>query len=280
MWYLENIPRVVHLYWGNDTISFLRYLTVLSFKKFNPDWQIKLYFPKIRYQGDYTWSSVHQKVEFRGGDYIDKLLDMEIDKIEIDFAELGINDNIPETFKSDFLRWYILSTEGGLWSDFDIIYFKPISHLYVNQEVNKDVNTLICFNKDPGYHSIGFLMSSPDNEFYKFIYEKSHISFDLQEYQSIGYNLLNEQFPDLASIKNKCNNINLANLKLDVVYPLDHNRIPYIYYGNHTNYITTDTIGIHWYGGHPEAGKFENLLTENNFYAYDNVISKIIAEII
>jgi len=283
MWHLEKIPRVIHLYWENDTISFLRYLTVSSFKRFNPDWQIKIYHPKKKYQGARTWSTLEHNIKFLGENYLEKLMAVETDRIEVDFAKLGVNENIPQTFKSDLLRWHILSTEGGVWSDFDIIYFKPMQDLYLNQELNKDIDTLVCLNGPHEsfiYHSIGFLMSSPGNEFYKYINDKAYLNLNLQDYQSTGGTLLNTNFPSLASIKNKFNSLNLANLKMDVIYPMPDYLVRYIFYNNHHHYITSDTIGIHWYAGHPLAGQFENILTEDNFYQYDNVITQIITQVI
>jgi len=212
---------------------------------------------------------------------MDKLINLGVDIVNVDFAELQVNNHIPEIFKSDFLRWHVLSTAGGLWSDFDIIYFKPITYLHLNQKGNEDINTVICFNEKPAYHSIGFLMSAPNNQFYRFIYEKAVSGLDLQEYQSIGYNLLNTQFPDLETIRNAFDAVKLGNLKMEVVYPLNHNHIPLIFTGNYFHLIDTDnSIGIHWYGGHPDAGRFENCVNENNYNTYDNVISQIIAKVI
>ena len=65
---------------------------------------------------------------------MERLLAMEIEKIEVDLNELGVDNRMPESFKADFLRWRLLATAGGLWSDFDIIYFKPMESLYLNLE--------------------------------------------------------------------------------------------------------------------------------------------------
>ena len=52
--------------------------------------------------------------------------------IQVDFQIYNFNNDMPEVHKSDFLRLELLSTIGGLWSDMDIIYFKPMNSLYFN----------------------------------------------------------------------------------------------------------------------------------------------------
>ena len=279
MWHLVKIPKVVHLYWGNDTISFMRYLTVLSFKKFNPDWKIKIYHPQKKYAGDRTWNSREHNVVFLGPNYNDRLKDIDTENIEIDFSELGINDDMPETFKSDFLRWYILSTEGGLWSDFDIIYIKTMDDLYLNQDTNNHIDTMLCINEDREYHSIGFLLASAGNELFRLIHEQSYSCLNLKYYQSIGAKLLKHHVPNMESINSKFTTIHAINLKMEVVYPLPVNRINSIFNSHPQQIITNDTLGIHWFGGDPLAGKFENLLTEDNYHDYGTLITDIIARV-
>lgn len=279
MWHLDKIPKVVHLYWGNDTISFLRYLTVLSFRKFNPNWKIKVYYPHKKYVGDRTWNSREHNIVFSGPNYYDQLMDIDIEHIEIDFSELGLNNDIPETFKSDFLRWYILSTEGGLWSDFDIIYIKTMDDLYLNRNFNNQIDTMLCINEDREYHSIGFLLASAGNELFRLIHEQSYYCLNLKHYQSIGSKLLKYHIPNMGSINSKFKTIHAVNLKMEVVYPSPINRITAIFNSNHQQIITDDTLGIHWFAGHPLAGKFEKLLTEDNYHHYPIFIADIIARV-
>lgn len=278
MWHLKKIPKILHLYWGNDRLSFLRYLTVYSFRKFNPDWRIKVYHPRIKYRGKRTWASFEQSVDFTGQNYLEKLNELEIDSCEINFRYLGINSQIPETFKSDFFRWHILSTQGGIWSDFDIIYLKSIEDLFLNQIENQQLNTIICLDNSSKYpyHSIGFLLSSPGNSFFRYIYQRSRSCFNLQDYQSIGYTMLNRDFSHLNSIQQKFKNIKLANLNMTTVYPFS----PAILFSDNVCEIPADTIGVHWYAGHPKAGRLENILTDKNYQEYNYLISKLITKVL
>jgi len=281
MWHLGKIPRTAHFYWGNDTISFLRYLAVYSFKKFNPDWLVKIYYPQMRYRGQKTWHTLERYNEFSGENYRDRLLALDTEKVEVDFTRLNFGHNVPENYKGDFLRWKILSTEGGLFSDIDILYFRPMDSLYFNHKSNRNVDTVVCLNEKEGpYHSVGFLLSSQENEYYKFIHNASYSVLNFHNYQCMGPMIPNSCFPTLSSIQNKFEDINVFNMKMEVVYPLYDFRMTFIYHGKDLSCISEDTVGLHWYAGHPEAGRLENEITENNYKNYDNVLGQIISKVL
>jgi hypothetical protein len=281
MWHLKAIPRTVHFYWGNDKLSFLRYLSVYSFKKFNPDWEIKFYYPQLRYQGEKTWDSFEHSVKFEAANYWERLMNLDIIKIEYDFSEVDPDNSIPENFKSDLLKWRLLSTVGGLWSDFDILYFKPMSCLHLNQAEHQLLDTLICLLEEKCRHSIGFLLSAPDNDFYAYLHQLANVSLNIHSYQSAGPDII-DTFPTLSSITDQFKNVNIGNIKRKTVYPLCffYEGISTIYHSAALSYIDDDSIGIHWYGGHPESGEYENALTETNYKNYPNIISAIISRIL
>lgn len=282
MWHLRNIPQVAHFYWGNDTLSFLRYMTIYSFRILNPDWKIKLHYPRIKYCGGKTWPSEVCYCNFIGENYLDYLLNMDIEKNEVDFHELGFGYDIPENFKCDFLKWRTLSTEGGLFSDIDIIYFKPMKSLYFNDESNQNIDTMVCINEenDPPFNSVGFLMSCPNNDYYRFLHEKSYSYLNIAEYQSVGPELPNTYFRSTQSIRNLFAHLNLYNIKMELVYPLRDTHLASIYQNNDLSGIKDFTIGLHWYAGHPNSAGWENTVTVNNFRTYDNVLSKLISKTI
>jgi len=163
---------------------------------------------------------------------------------------------------------------------FDILYFKPMTDLYINHKTNRSADTVICYSDSYKVYPIGFLMSSPGNAFYNYIFTNSLSFLDPKEYQSIGYQLLKKQFPDPQLIEEKFTNLKIINLALEVVYPLNHNMIYSIFYSNNLNYLTPNTLGLHWYAGHIEAGRFENLINEKNHSQFNNILSYLIAKIV
>lgn len=282
-WHLKRIPRVAHFYWGNDTISFLRYLSVYSFKQCNLDWTVKLYYPKTKYRGEKTWATRERYGKFKGKNYSDKLFGLDVKKVAVDFREVGFDDNIPENYKADFMRWKILSGEGGLWSDIDILYFKPAAQLYFNHAANKDTDLCVCVNEYK-QNSVGFLLAAPGNEFYKFVHAQSYVSLNPKEYQSMGPLILNAYFPTVASIVEKFPALNVFNFKMEVVYPIRDDsprgyRAASIFQDCDLSRLTEDTIGLHWYAGHPDAGEWEDQLTESNFQQFDNTLAKVVGKV-
>lgn len=282
-WRLRKIPKTAHFYWGNDTLSFLRYIAVYSFRKLNPDWKIKLHYPRVKYLGDKTWATRERYGRFRGKNYLEELLALDIEKAEVDFGELGFNTQVPENYKADFLRWHILSTEGGLWSDIDIIYFKPMVKLYFNTEAHKDTDTVVCINEHRN-NSVGFMLTAPGNELCGYVHRQSFANLNLKDYQSMGPIILDNSFPSVDSIEEAFPSLNVHNIKMEVVYPV-HDNPPRdrwaasMYHSDDMSAIAGDTIGLHWYAGHPDAGEWENKLTESNFHKFNNTLTRVIGKV-
>jgi len=255
------IPKIAHFYWGNETLSFLRYMTVWSFIKFNPDWEVRFYYPKNRTTGQ-TWPTHEHKYQVSGEDFLPALQQLPVYWREVDFSTLLMNDKISEVHRSDFLRWHILSTEGGLWSDMDILYFKGIN-------IDLQFDTYLCINPQYG-HSIGFILSSPGNGVFHCIKQEALHGFNPDNYQSMGSIILNRLYPVSASFGG------IYNLPMDIVYAYNALMIPKIFAEDPEAPLkfTDRSIGLHWYAGHQMAGKYINLVNINNFNNFNNVLGQ------
>ena len=114
MWHLTKVPKTLHVYFGGEKLSYARYMTIESFRKMNRDWEIKFYYPKFPHKHK-SWGSFEQKYEMDARDYFPVLLKRNqpnISFISLDFEELGVPNDISEVYKSDYLRWYLLSGRG------------------------------------------------------------------------------------------------------------------------------------------------------------------------
>ncbi|KKN82798.1 hypothetical protein LCGC14_0306220 [marine sediment metagenome] len=285
-WELKKIPRKVHFYWGNVKLPYLRYLSILSFKMHNPDWEITVYVPEHKYTG--RCLDTQRAFDFTGRDYYNNLrsLGINIKKVKFGFVENvceGLHSKYlsrQEVYRSDFLRWYLLSTVGGLWSDMDIMYFSSMNNLDINIRANGNINTAVSLH--PKYkHSVGFMLSGQHNKYYKYILDRARREFNPQDYQSIGVNLINKEFPTVASIEDKFPALrnNVANIDIKTVYAYDALVIPTIYnYGDMGRY-TRESLGLHWYAGHHLAKRFINNLTHLNYNDFDSVLSKTVSKV-
>jgi len=261
---MQIIPKIAHFYWGAKTLPYLRYLTLYSFKKYNPDWKIILYIPKILNE-DISWKTFEQKYLIDTEDCFYKIKDLKIEISIFDMESIGFSNTLSEVIKSDILRWHLLYESGGLWSDMDILYFKSIDYGIPSF----DYDACLCFNNIHRYHSIGFLLSKKNCEIFKDMVEVAKRDLNMNDYQSVGWQLLFNTVGDLKNIKYK----NVYNIPMEVVYPTQNiAEICDIKYEDIKNIIKDNTIGLHWYAGHPKLQKFVNQIGKNHF---DNIIGHI-----
>lgn len=258
-----NLPKILHLYWGkNQPLSYFRYLTVISFVKYNPEWTVKLWTPSKVSSVASTWATGEQSVGYNGYDYMNELKDY---IHEIDMSTIGIPDNIPEVHKSDLLRWYLLAYYGGIWSDFDILYIAPMPHDVIETWDGPGLCYYeLPFNNIPNhkFHAIGFLASAgiSGKQFFFELFKLGISKIPQVDYQAFGAPLIEkEHLPAWEASGHP-------------FFFIDKNMV-YPYTDGHRYFTTNElhiqnSIGLHWYGGHPEIGKHVSSIT------MDNIIEK------
>lgn len=287
------IPKQVFFFWGNEKMSWMRYMTLKSFRMFNPNWKMILYLSDCNVDKK-QWNGIVEQDFFRfnGIDYKTK-----IDELNIEIRHWDISDNtlikdkvpkdVSASHKSNFFKWYTLYSEGGIYSDLDIIYFKSIDGLY-NELIKNNYNTAICETK---YLSIGLLASTKNNSFYKDVFISCYDSYNPNEYQSAGVMSIHKMFGQKRLINEESETINLAklryphlkfyNIPFDLVYPLDSMKIEYAFTNDlKIANLSDKAIGYHWYAGHPIAQKYNELLTNENYFNYNVTYSNIAKEIL
>lgn len=247
-WFL-NVPKKLHVYWGTEPLPYLRYKTVESFMKYNPSWDVILWLPKYPAKV-LTWSTRELDYKSVWDDCFPDLIALPIEKKFLNFEDFKFPNDASEVHKCDFIRYRILAEFGGVYSDMDILYFKPITKLKVNIPENKDKDTFVCISNYG--HSNGFFMSAPDSKFFRRAAYHTLQEYRKENYQSLGPDLCNKYFPDMESV----NKISPAvNIDMEAVYAHDAQHIKEIYTNTKPRF-TENSIGCHWYAGHQLAGKF------------------------
>uniref|UniRef100_A0A6M3XLS9 Putative glycosyltransferase n=2 Tax=viral metagenome TaxID=1070528 RepID=A0A6M3XLS9_9ZZZZ len=216
-------------------------MTVFSFIKFNPDWKVVVYYPKIVFYGE-IWRGKEQKGNsYIGKDYFDEL--NKLPNVSIEKVYLAL-PNTSEVFKSDVFRLYNLYYSGGVWCDFDILFIEPMNNLFLNKKRYSHIDVVLCCHKD---NYIGFLMGRRYTKFYKSVMtripEKINELFDYTK-------LLDTVYPRIKSSHRllKYGREIIANLDMDAVYPI-HWQDFYKLTDTSGLICSPYTIGIHWYGG-------------------------------
>lgn len=241
----------LYLYWGGKNLSWLRYLTVKSFRKHNPDWSIKVYYPTKPTIGN-KWHTSEQTVIYDGKDWFPEL-DAEL--IPLDMETIGVSNDLPEVHKSDLFRLWVIHKNGGVYSDFDILYTKPFPEFS---------GTLYCWHPD-GHYSVGLIGGNKGSKVFAKLLEAS-IGIDANKYQSYGSTLW-------GKVLKKPNGWNIPK---DLVYSYGWQEVERLF--TEDSVLPKDAIGVHWYGGSEIAGRWENELTPENIT--ESTIGSIVKELI
>ena len=252
----NEIPHIFHCYIGSGSLTYMAYLTIRSFIYYNPSWIINIYVP-INYS-DTKYSNNYWK----------DLMDLSVNKIVMNFEKIGFYNDATEINKLNYIKWHILSTVGGLWSDPDILYINSVENTIF--KTKKDFDTLI-FNINNEYYPIAFFMSKANNTFFAKIKE-SVINMYKTNNNTNVINILKTKYPTIENII-----LNFPETKFNVedknIYlPFEYIEIDKIYKSNNINSLNKNTIGIYLFQGSDNAQIFNNNL-ENELEKNDSTIS-------
>ena len=126
-----------------------------------------------------------------------------------------------------------MSEEGGVWSDFDIIYTKPIKNTVIpNAKIYGDgsnINT--CFSYfNNNYGSFGFIMSSPKNAFFKSLKLNCPKFLDKSYYESLGIRMYKKLYNTPSDIVKKLPTVNILILPEPFFLPYHYSNIKSIFH--------------------------------------------------
>lgn len=274
---MKHIPRICYFYWGAPVVPYLRYMCFKSFRKYNPDWKVILYVP-VKLTTTQSWTTFENKQVFNTIDYRDRLEDLGVYVCPFDMESIGFSNDLPEVTKSDIIRLHLLHTIGGLWSDSDILYFRPLSYV-IHQT---DHQAYFCYRRGgptqedilqngPKYHSIGFLAGAPGNKYFKKLFETIPQPINMDNYQACGSPFYKTVVADPEFAADPF----LFNFDINTVYPT---RAAYNIFSDPASRFMKEvvgnpiTVGIHWYCGAPISGEYQNLVTEQTYHQYDNIV--------
>lgn len=269
------LNKTAYFYWGGNPLSYLRYLTITSFLQYNPDWRVKIFTPIIFRTDAPTWRSHAHKNRYIGKDYFLNLYDLDVQIESIDFRDIGFRNDIHEAYKSDYLRWWLLSNYGGFWSDFDVIFSKPLK-----ESDFMDVDFCVAGRYNPTVYYIAYIYGAPNSKIANIIFNcaKCDHYFDHTNYQCLGNVLLLKCFPKYESFKQY-----EPNVRVNIINPAIN--LPVLSIANIENIFNranavdmSSSVGLHWYGGHPLATEWENKITPDNLHTYNTSLCNLIKE--
>jgi len=167
-WKLTRIPKTFFAFWGTEEFPWVRYLTLETFRKYHPNWEMILYrLPVLQNYGS----------DYKGKSYWDKLDALNIQVKVMDIEErVGVKFPLPYiTVYADVMRYIALYDHGGFYIDLDNLFWRSLESMSFNSSEHEDKN---LFMLSPPYHHI--LLGVPGANFYNKMLEaqKSVLSGD------------------------------------------------------------------------------------------------------
>jgi len=305
--YFNSIPKIAFTYWDMSNLSFLHYLTLYTFKKFNPDWEVVLYYPKRRFVYN-SWTGFENKKKYTSSNYIKELLKMDIKVVEIDFESgfEGIPFYLSEVIKSDFLRLKILTRSGGMWLDMDTFWVNSIERVVkaTPYDSYKDIRELaISLNggfgtkhkrptasqvydkskfvfcnhhqneiKSNERHFCQYIVfSHPDSEITKKLLESVWDNLNPDHYSSIGTPMLNKVASKFMLENDYDWDKSLVNI--DVFAPYKWYQMSTLFKSSHSPKEVLRKVKnsccIHWFNGSPHSQRFINKFNHTNLDTFE-----------
>lgn len=243
-------------------MSMLQTFTVTSFHKYNPDWQINIYMPQKKYDGSMRFNFIP---DYTGPDYFHLIRDLNyVNIVKINLDDYGIRKDLHDILRSDIFRYHILYQVGGVWSDFDVVWLKPMEHFhnveYHGEGPIESVDAVASFmGGTGGGHSIGIMIHRQHDEYAKALTEHAKQVSPPFTHEKFGGDMINSHYPNLKSLS-KFGNI--IGARFETYYPYNihppKKTIQKLYSGNDLSCINNNVICLHWYNGHVLSKQYIN----------------------
>jgi len=249
------------LFWCGGKISYLRYLTFKSLRKFHPDSQIDLYVSKNGNKSIHNWGAEQQDFEKDESqkDYLDDIRELDVNVHEIEYFG---HPNYCPIYQADLFRWWWLYYFGGFYLDTDQIILKSFEDLPLDNEF------IYSRYQEPqcgDYLPTGVLGLQKGSDIGKIAMDNVPASYSPDNYNSSGPFFM-------RSLIININKDDAFNAPSDYFYPVaSSSEVDKIYKGDFIN--LDESYCKHWYGGHPLSQKFNKNYTEEFAQKSDDTIS-------
>jgi hypothetical protein len=281
------IPKIAHFFWiANQPMSFMRYMTLYSFRKFNPDWEIKLHLVNMDLSGGKTWDEeVGQDylTPFTGEDHLSKAFKLGV--------TVCVHNPVPDALRnikepaaaSDVWAWYLLATEGGACFDMDILFLEPLESMY---QIIKDSDFVIPYGHSTplcpdNYFSIGSMFAKAPNKIAEDMLDCALRNYSSRGYQSAGVKVIEQLCKTPEELSSIYPDLSITTMPMSTFYPFDWRMLDVLFGHDATTYAERIGIyGIHWYGGSKIAQKYIHKINSANVYGEIGTIFRKMGELL
>jgi len=258
------IPLKFGLFWSGSAMSYMRFLTFVSLRKFHPDAEIELYLSKT---SDNSLSWVNEKQDFQRSNsskcYLDELKDLNVKVIEKDlFPTYAPN------YQSDFFRWWWLYHNGGFYLDTDQIILRDFRQLPDADFIYSMYRAKSCGI----YAPVGVIGAEKGSPIVKQIMDEMGALYNPLDYNSLGPFMFRDLF---LKHRDKWESENsMFNAPPNLFYPIAESYMVDKLYDSKIH-LTQEPFSVHWFGGHPKSQEFNETFTEESVLKEENTISEL-----
>lgn len=249
---MQNIPKIAHFCWfGTQPIPPLNVFTLVTFHRLNPDWEMRLYISNERSKefGSLEWIPPYQ-----GEDMLSEIKKLDyVQIIETDLAEYECPQYTHFIAATDVFRQQVLLKYGGIYSDMDVIWLRPMSY-FTELDCIGDVNDFQCtvsfFKTTEGHHNVSNIVAEKGSEFLRYTLEKCKTVQPPFTHQAFGTDLFNRLFPTKNTIDKLFKR--MLFLKYETFFPYSIYSLENLYQKHDIEpAYQKNCMAVHWFGGHP-----------------------------
>ena len=270
-----NIPRRMSFLWSRR-MSWLRWLSLETFTKLNPNWDVRLYMPTTSTPVQ-DWPGITDDHEYTGPDYRDQLPG----KVTRHTFDPPAGVAAPQL--CGWFRWQVLSRGGGFFADMDFVWLKPLDDIW---RAVRDANAMFCL--ESGYLAVGFMASCPNCPLFQDIaaFLPPHASSQHQHYGVDGLYRFTEVDRTgtppgkraMAAIRRRYGKQTIVEVPDSTVYPYDWRQIDTIWTGNEP--VSEKAVALHWFGGAKASRTHSHRLTADNWKEGQNTIRNYLERVL
>ena len=279
-------------------MSFLRAMTLISFRNHHKDWDITLItinsdLNKLQQVSENRrfcepqtsiLSELFREHEF---DNLSLCKDANINIVDFDKEYSNVLPGVKNVFihhKKDLLNWYLLSKNTCVVADMDILFIGSFDKEYNTfLKSNAEFGT-VCHKRLPKKRYLPVaLMFSKESEFCEELFYKGIENYDVNVYESCGNNVFPPSFSEkihdpvcerffsiseelIFPLTTKMTIKEAMNTQYNTNYIFSSQDLPLVRILADYNILNLNkTAGIHWYGGNPRSQKFSTRITHENY---------------
>jgi len=274
-----KMPRRMSFFWAAKRMSWMRYMTLRTFRYHNPDWQIVLYLGDADGGKGWKSSETMDSQTYLGTDYSDQVssLDVEVRKWTSPLPALA------PAHACDLCQWEFLSQTGGFYADMDILFVRPMPYKDL-----QNADAVFCLSE--GYMAIGLVGASANSPLFRHVSAMAKENYSPSSYQSTGaeaiyrlagiwpnwstFNLPGTKA--MSVLRRKYKKLTIAELPPVTVYPWTYKQMECVF--SQTNAVPEGCVGIHWFGGNNLSQQWNNQFTEDNWRQFSNTFTEALKE--